>query len=230
MRRLFLCASTLLALFAAPPAFADESGASDRPSDVSAVPHADATPVPTESQGPNEACKECETKDAPRVARPIDERWKQASRGEEPDGSEWYGWQTLLVDGASIGLTWGGMTSWHHDHAMLYLGMGTYALGGPTVHLAHGRPGAAAGSLLLRVGLGFGGMFAGASADHDGESFAGAAYGLLAGMLAASAIDAAALGHEDVVRPAERPQSGLSMSPTVSASRHAGAVGLAGSF
>src|SRR5215467_11328850 len=65
------------------------------------------------------------------------------ARADEERETRWYGWQTLLVDGAAIGL---GVAT---RNAGVFLG--AYALGAPIVHVAHERFGEAAGSLGLRV-------------------------------------------------------------------------------
>jgi hypothetical protein len=76
-----------------------------------------------------------------------------ASRPASADDGDWYGWQVMASDAAVVGLfttaanlddTWGA--------AAAIAGAAVYALGAPTLHLAHGKPGAAALSFGLRVG------------------------------------------------------------------------------
>ena len=71
--------------------------------------------------------------------------------------SEWYGWQTLTVDGASLATTFSGAVT----PALAVVGLGGLVLGAPIVHLAHERPVAALGSLGLRTLLPLAGMATG---------------------------------------------------------------------
>lgn len=74
--------------------------------------------------------------------------------------SEWYGWQTLTVDGASLATTFSGAVT----PALAVVGLGGLVLGAPIVHLAHERPLAALGSLGLRTLLPLTGMVTGYAA------------------------------------------------------------------
>jgi hypothetical protein len=77
-----------------------------------------------------------------------------------PDGGSarqtqhWYGWQTLLVDGAALAA----ITSVaafdrgsHTGGAVVLGGLGAYAFGAPIVHATHGHWGTAFGSFGLRA-------------------------------------------------------------------------------
>ena len=76
--------------------------------------------------------------------------------GEEPlaesmtpaEPRQWYGGQTLLVDGVSAALAL----------VMPAVGATGFVFGGPGLHLSHGRPGIALLDLGLRVGLTVGGL------------------------------------------------------------------------
>jgi hypothetical protein len=75
--------------------------------------------------------------------RPDSEDPPPARRFAPPPQSEpeWYGGTVLIVDAASV-------------LALVALppaGVAGFGLGGPAVHVAHGRPGAAAGSLAVRL-------------------------------------------------------------------------------
>jgi hypothetical protein len=154
--------------------------------------------------------------------------------------SHWYGWQTAATDGAAVALLATGIAA--ESGELAGFSGATFALGGPIVHLAHGRGGAAAASLGIRVGLATSGFFAGAamkscppsSSEEEDDSYAcgleAAAIGMLVGAGAAMVIDTAFLTHEDI-RP-ERPQrtAALSVSPAVSVTKSSGTVGLAGAF
>jgi hypothetical protein len=118
--------------------------------------------------------------------------------------TRWYGWQTLITDGASLAMLMGGASS--NDSAGTWVALSglTYALGGPTVHWAHGNVGKGAASLGLRLGLPVGlGLlgYACGSAMSGGKGYGGAVFGALGfvvGFPAAMAIDSAALAREDV--------------------------------
>ncbi len=136
---------------------------------------------------------------------------------------ESYRLQTGLADTAALLL----MTAGVHDGSVASLALGTYVLGAPLVHLAHGRPGRAAGSLALRVGLPVVAAALLASSqrsscpstddtcDDDGEIGA-IAVGLLGGMLAASVIDTAFLAKGD------DPPAARSWTPTIAPTPHGG--------
>jgi hypothetical protein len=129
-----------------------------------------------------------------------------ASAGETAGG--WYGWQTLIADGASVAVTALGAAS--QIAPVGFMGVGGYLLGAPSVHVAHGNPGRAVGSLLLRAGLPVLGFAAGAAAFHQPDSqacagreecwnFSGLAEGLalgLAGIATSVALDAAVFARE----------------------------------
>jgi hypothetical protein len=73
-----------------------------------------------------------------------------------PPRRVWYGWQTLVVDGAAIG-TMGLAFAVKDQNAsagssLAYLSMATYALGPPIVNLAHGNTRGALRSVGIRVG------------------------------------------------------------------------------
>jgi hypothetical protein len=79
---------------------------------------------------------------------------------EEPASeSRWYGWQIMIADAVAAGLivqSIGSPANVSETRQNLGgVGFGTYALGGPIVHWAHGRVGTGFGSLGLRVGFPF---------------------------------------------------------------------------
>jgi len=73
----------------------------------------------------------------------------------------WYGWQTLGTDGVAAMLASGALAT-GGDETFWGLSIGTFALGAPIVHVAHGRPLVALGDFVLRLGVPFVGMFLGA--------------------------------------------------------------------
>jgi hypothetical protein len=135
---------------------------------------------------------------------------------------DYYGWQILLTDasGVAAGIAIG---STGYPGSGLLVFSGGYVLGGPIVHLSHGHPGRALGSLGLRLGLPVLGfslpLLQDPSCDSEGDCddlgqlVAALALGVV-GMGVASVIDWAVLGTsvEDV--PVER---GPTLVPQVSA-------------
>ena len=130
------------------------------------------------------------------------------------DDSKWYGWQTLASDGATLaasGITAVAIKGGTAVPAVILVS--GYLIPPPIIHAAHGNGGAAAASLGLRVGLAGLGILTGA-AIGDGMLGKFALVVVLGsvGALAASVIDAAALGYEDRPSPSPAPspqQSGL---------------------
>lgn len=112
----------------------------------------------------------------------------------------WYGWQTLVADGAAL-VT--GIAGAHFSSEELgYLTVGGYVLGGPIVHLTRENFGRAGASLALRVGLPLTFASVGAAAaDCEGseELFCGigeVVIGGLIGVTTAIALDAAVLARD----------------------------------
>jgi hypothetical protein len=141
-----------------------------------------------------------------------------------------YRFQTALADGAAVGLFMLGASS--NSSGLADAGLGTYLLGAPIIHLSHNRPGRAAGSLALRLGLPIIGVMVGIKSHHscpnndicDEGPGAEAVVGLLGGVVAASVIDTAFLakGDDAPARP--------SWSPSVTANQHGFGLGVAGAF
>jgi len=163
------------------------------------------------------------------------------SPAQQPgSGSTWYGWQTLATDGAALLLLAIDFSQGHSDAGLLGGSGGIYGLGGPIVHLAHGKPGAAALSLTARTLTPLVGAIVGSAAtsncgtpnSEDGNSacnLQGIAYGFFAGAGLAMLIDAALLAREDV-KP-ERPRSdGITVAPTAAVTKSTATVGAVGTF
>ncbi len=160
--------------------------------------------------------------------------------------SRWYGWQTLITDGASLAMLMGGASA--NDSAGTWVALSglTYALGGPIVHWAHGNGGKGAASLGLRLGLPVGlGLlgYACGSAISGGKDYGAAVFGALGfvvGFPAAMAIDSAALAREDVVDEDEPeaqgkvrtvpPRAAFQVHPDVQTSHTGAQVGVRGTF
>lgn len=179
---------------------------------VPAVAHADTEVDPTDT-----TTTAVSTPTSPAVLAPIPER--------EPP--RWYGGDVLLADGVALGLLviGGSLQSGGHDtigSSLMIAGLGTYVLGGPAVHLAHDRPGAALGSLALRAGLPVASAYVGASLERctPGEWFCGlggAVLGGLAGMAGAVVLDTAVLAYA--------PRAEVRVSPMVGGGRLGVSVG-----
>ncbi len=167
-----------------------------------------------------------------------------ALAGPEPVPGRWYGWQIALSDVAAAGSiaaastasgpgqTGGSLLS--GGAALLYYG------GGASIHFAHGRPGLAGRSFLMRLllppGLGLLGYFADGGGRPSGSEtyFANGGGGLLAGLafgtLLAVGIDwttareTAAVGRAAEAGTSDPP---LAWGPTLAVGRRAARVGLA---
>jgi hypothetical protein len=63
----------------------------------------------------------------------------------------WYGWQTLTIDAAAVGVLILGATSDRTALPFAEAAAGAYAIGPPIVHFAHGNVGKGLGSLALRL-------------------------------------------------------------------------------
>lgn len=146
--------------------------------------------------------------------------------------THWYGWQILLTD-ATAGALFAGshalrapVPAW----TLFSLSIGTYALGGPIIHLAHGQTARAVGSLGLRVALPaalgllvhpFGGCDGVSKCERKRASIA-----VVAGLVSALVIDATFLAWE----PRERPAPRAFVLPSLDLGTDGGQVGLTGSF
>lgn len=117
--------------------------------------------------------------------------------------THWYGWQTLLVDGGSVVLLLAGAAP---------VGVVSYVVGAPIVHVAHRQYAPAVGSGLLRLTLPIAFAFLGAEVANAatpsssgsnglGAAFVGVFGGAFGGIVAASAIDASVFAWEPRARP-----------------------------
>jgi hypothetical protein len=155
----------------------------------------------------------------------------------------WYGWQIILIDGASLVVLLAGQGQ---SLPSGLAGIG-YVAGGPTVHFAHGHVGKGFGSAGLRLGLPFAGALLGL-AIGAGQSCNGCeltpaledfAIGLLLGLVAAPVIDVAWLAYDE--EPPHKAKDALLSAPSLriqpaaslprdAAGRFAPTLGLTGSF
>jgi hypothetical protein len=180
---------------------------------------------------------------APPAAAPSSTATTPVTRTE----TRWYGWQTLAVDGGSLGLGLAASSAGQGGLGAVATLTG-YVFGGPIVHAAHGRTDAALGDFALRLGaaaagaaIGYGvgyATFGGCApgewlCSRDFAGFGGAILGGLGGAVTAVILDASLLGHErvrndDAAAPAPR---GVRWTPQVGVSpRGEPSVGVGGSF
>ncbi|HEY6460193.1 MAG TPA: hypothetical protein VIY73_08575 [Polyangiaceae bacterium] len=154
---------------------------------------------------------------APPLPTPTPPSWSPPP----PATTRWYGGQTLLVDAVAVGAAL---------FAVEPVAIPLYLLGAPTVHVVHGHPGKAVGSLLLRAALpvGLGAAFlaawpSGDSSDPKGtgvadngvsEKLVGAFLGAGLGVVSAIVLDAAVLAREPIAA-APAKDSTAARTPTV---------------
>jgi hypothetical protein len=155
--------------------------------------------------------------------------------GTEPRHVQrWYGWQTLLTDGGALVLLATGAQSNDPNSTILEASLATYVLGGPVVHLAHGRLAPAGTSLLLRIGLPMGGLglglFAGGCSLDACSSPGTLVAGMAVGVISAIAVDAGVLSYEDVEVPASSVPASVRLAPLYDAKRRPAGLGLVGVF
>ena len=173
---------------------------------------------------------------------------KTVAPSEQTVDGEWYGWQTLIADGAALTLFVGGAAlsdtgSGGRTAAILPLALGgsAFFLGTPTIHATHGNWGTAAGSLGLRVALPLLGTEIGAGIDRCGVGYdeselcpvGGMAFGALIGLGTAMGIDAALLSYEHASTPASNSAPApvtISAMPYAFADRNRAVLGLSGTF
>lgn len=130
---------------------------------------------------------------------------------DTPDRS-WYGWQTLLIDAASIAML--------YSESLRFVGFATLTLGSPVVHLAHGHASAFGMSLALRGSSAFvvavGYLVAVDAGAGEADSLASVAGGIVlaggAGFVFAVLYDAVVLAFT-TERPTRRATGYVSVAP-----------------
>lgn len=136
---------------------------------------------------------------------------------QSPTELRWYGYQTALVDVGGVSLL----------PANPAFGFGVLALGGPTLHAAHGRPVAAGASLGLRVGLP---LYVAATQRRcdRGQECWGQGLAIFGAFALGALVDITVLSWEEV--PRRTSATSVRVAPTFSVSPGGGAAGLAGTF
>jgi hypothetical protein len=171
-----------------------------------------------------------------------------------PDApSSWYGWQTLIADGATLvsSIAFAEATSGEPAGNMIALnGLAGYAFAAPMIHLLHHRPLIALLDLAIRAGaptLG-GYIGAGASSCHQSEQLseegggdglcglAGAFIGVTIGAIVAVVVDSAVLARTPAEEPEREPAptpklaSGFTIAPDLVVAKDHGGIGIRGTF
>ncbi|HVW26536.1 MAG TPA: hypothetical protein VHC69_14305 [Polyangiaceae bacterium] len=194
------------------------------PAPSSVPPVVDAPPTSGELSPPVEP--------RPLQREQFDERW------QPPPQRRWYGWQTLLVDVPSLSM-WITAAEVHSpSSAIAAMGFVGFLFGAPIVHGAHGHWGKFGASIGMRAGtillavIGAAGCIDGAALNEGFGKPCGAGYDALLvvgslGILAAVAVDAAALAREDV--PPEH-RSTIGITPWFFEKARGGGLSLGGTF
>lgn len=214
--RTLLTLGLLLATAVPAVAHADESGAEPKSTETTESTKTPATPAPHEAAA---------------ASKPVAAIPELPAAPAEPRRETWYGAQILLVDAAAVGLLVASVTVGSGrpglGEGLAVASAGTYLLGGPIVHLAHGRADVAAGSLGLRVAVPILTAVAGMAIEQHSCSpgllwcgAAGLVLGGAVGAVGAVAIDSAAL--------AWAPRTHLVAAPMVGGGRLG--VNLGGAF
>lgn len=248
MRLALLASATWLLSYASPavaqvPVFQSERAPEPEPDPVAAALPPAPVPPPGATAPPAAAPADAANAPAPAKAAVITDHDAQREARAEPDLGEgddldaahqprWYGWQTLVADGASFGaLILGTALSEQSDAGDTLVGLGLlgYAFVPGIVHFAHRNPGRGFASFGIRLGMPLAGAFLGASLASGCNTnlceAGGAGVGVLLGMGGAIAIDAAVFAYDDRKRPATRR---LGLVPLVSVTPQNAWFGVAG--
>jgi hypothetical protein len=162
-------------------------------------------------------------KTVPSAAAPSVADFTKSPHSSAPK-TRWYGWQIIPIDAAALGVIAVALALGEDAvPAPAVIALGAYAVGGPIVHLVHGRPLIALGSFGLRVGMPAVGALVGSAGENckDDKCTGGwpTAVGGLVGAITAMSLDAALLAHVPI-----------SMSVAVSSSRESIGCFVSGRF
>jgi hypothetical protein len=145
---------------------------------------------------------------------------------------EWYGYINLTCDAEAVSTFALAVSATRGDRRenLAYLSLGTFLLGGPIAHWAHGKVGTGFGSLAMRGGMpimsGFLGCFV-TGGNNESDCTAGFFLGTVVGIIAASAIDASALAYTDKTPPAWLARR---ITPIASPTRNGATIGVVATF
>ncbi len=199
------------------PAAVAPAPSSPLPPAPAAPPGVSAPPAAPGASAPAPAKADVITE--PAVRRDAEARTDQEAEADEADElssrPEWYGWQTLIVDGASFTSLVAGASLNSRPGArdtpgdsLVWVGLLGYEFGPGIVHFVHRNPGRGFASFGLRLGMPLAGAFLGASLASGCNAnlceAGGAGIGVLLGMGGAMAIDAAVFAYDDAKRSSGR--------------------------
>jgi hypothetical protein len=152
----------------------------------------------------------------------------------------WYGWQILIADATTIGLTATARSlDGNAERALSLLAGVAYWVPSPVLHAEHDQAGNGVISLGLRLALPFFGALAGIALGNDCTFHVGSCYGLAWGFYAgtgsAMLLDAAWLAREPVRHAEARADEagtgvGLQLTPVLAIERTAASIGVAAAF
>jgi hypothetical protein len=163
------------------------------------------------------------------------------SEPEAPTVEHHYGAETFAADGISAGVMLASLFLPSTRGVVGSIGLGGYVLAAPALHLSHGNPGRALGSLGLRLGLpvalGAGGAYVGFALASKGcvgiQCFGSVVVaallggvGLVGGMVSASVLDGSLLARERVPVHAPVVTPPVSLSPYVIPNPQGSEVGI----
>jgi hypothetical protein len=212
------------------------------PLPVAPSPPPGATARPASATSPAPAKADVITD--PNARRAAEARIAQDAADDDDEAAEaaerrhWYGWQTLVADGASFAslLVGASLTSQRSSDdgpgdTLVWTGLLGYELAPGIIHFAHRNPGRGFASFGLRLGMPLAAAFVGASLASGCNTNLcesnGAGVGVLLGMGGAVAIDAALFAYDDPKRSSPRR---LGLLPVVSVTPQRAWIGLAGSL
>ena len=156
----------------------------------------------------------------------------------------WYGWQTLLVDLASVSLEFVALSANNGASIpVVVAGAVVYLAGGPVIHCEHDRSTIGALDLSFRVGLPvLLGVLGGAAGSKErpagcdefclSPSTTDAVWGVLVGIGAAMMVDTVALAWEPApeAKPRAARAAGFRWAPTAMPTRNGAVAGIGGTF
>lgn len=143
------------------------------------------------------------------------------------DGSVWYGWQTLVLDGATHSVAALALFAEATQEIGALIGVVgglEYLLGGPVVHWAHGHGGRGAASLGLRLATPIVAVVAAATLFREVD-YRFIPLALLSVLMAPVVVDAAALSYDS---PGVRRRATVPVVPTARIDAERWVVGVAG--
>ncbi|MEZ4219282.1 MAG: hypothetical protein R3B13_00045 [Polyangiaceae bacterium] len=179
---------------------------------------------------------------AQEIQEPASITVESEARLTPPPKREWYGWQIIVADVASVGsIVAGAFTRDETSAAFLIGGFGGYVLAAPFVHVGNDERDHSTTSIGLRLGLPVGGGLVGGfvapgiSGCHRDDfgcvfaTVAGTVIGGTVGAVTAMTLDAAVIAYHE--EPSDgSPRTAQRVVPRLAASRSGFEVGVAAIF